>query len=320
MRHHHIEAAGIRLHVAEVGNGPAVLFCHGFPAIWSSWRSQMEAVAAAGWRAIALDMRGYGESDAPDDAEAYTPFECVGDLVGILDRLEIPSAVIVGHDFGANVAWNAAMMRPDRFTAVFGISTPFRQPGGPSFLDQLRAAGTDDFYMLAQMRPEADQAWADAATTIPGCYYWTSGQAPDETRWDPFDPSRGLLRAAPEPLAVIDRAYLDEAVASFARTGFHGGLNYYRAIDPFFRTASRAYAGAVIPQPTFFVNGARDGLNRVRRPSEATMRAALPGLAGFVTIEEAGHWPQLETPDKVNVALLAFLSEIARAAQTAAPY
>ncbi|MGJ5131799.1 MULTISPECIES: alpha/beta fold hydrolase [unclassified Bradyrhizobium] len=315
MRHRHIEAAGIRLHVAEIGNGPAVLFCHGFPAIWSSWRSQMEAVARAGWRAIALDMRGYGESGAPDDAEAYTSFECVGDLVGILDQLEIPSAVIVGHDFGASVAWNAAMMRPDCFTAVFGISVPFRRPGGPSFLDQLRTAGTDDFYMFAQMRPEADQAWADAATTIPGCYYWTSGQAPDDMRWDPFDPSRGLLRAAPEPLRVIDQAYLDEAVASFARTGFHGPLNYYRAIDRFFRIASRAYAGAVIPQPTFFMTGARDGLNSVRRPSETTMRTALPGLAGFETIEEAGHWPQLETPDRVNVALLAFLSEIAGPAQ-----
>jgi len=263
-------------------------------------------------------MRGYGESDAPNDAADYTPLQCVGDLIGILDHLEIPRAVIVGHDFGASVAWNAAMMRPDRFTAVFGISVPFLQPGGPSFLDRLRAAGADDFYMFAQMRPEADQAWADAAATLPGMYYWTSGQAPDDTRWDPFDPSRGLLRAAPEPLRVIDQAYLDDAVASFTRTGFHGGLNYYRAIDPFFRIASRTYAGAVIRQPSFFVITGRDGLNSVRRPNEAMMRPALPGLAGFLTIREAGHWPQLETPDAVNAALLAFLSELQEALRTVA--
>ena len=309
MRHHQVEVAGIGLHVVEEGSGPAVLFCHGFPAIWSSWRSQMTAVAAAGWRAITLDMRGYGESDAPDDAEAYTPFQCVGDLVGILDHLGIPTAVVVGHDFGASVAWNAAMMRPDRFTAVFGISVPFRQPGGPSFLDQLRAAGADQFYMFAQMRPEADKAWADAARTIPGCYYWTSGQAPADTCWHPLVPSRGLLRAAPEPLRVIDPAYLEEAVASFTRTGFHGGLNYYRAIDPFYRFASSAYAGAVVRQPSFFLTGSRDGLNSVSQPSEATMRAALPGLRGFVTIEEAGHWPQLEAPEDVNAALLTFLAK-----------
>ena len=308
MRHHQVEVAGIRLHVVEEGTGPAVLFCHGFPAIWSSWRSQMAAVAAAGWRAIALDMRGYGESDAPDEGEAYTPFQCVGDLVGILDHLGIPTAVVVGHDFGASVAWNAAMMRPDRFTAVFGISVPFRQPGGPSFLDQLRTAGADQFYMFAQMRPEADLAWADAAKTIPSCYYWTSGQAPADTSWDPLDPSRGLLRPAPEPLRVIDAVYLEEAVASFTRTGFHGALNYYRAIDPFYRFASSTYAGAVVPQPSFFLTGRRDGLNSVTRPSEATLRPALPGLRGFVTIEEAGHWPQLETPDQVNATLLSFLT------------
>ena len=310
MRHHHIDAAGIRLHVAEQGSGPAILFCHGFPAIWSSWRAQMAAVADAGWRAIALDMRGYGESDAPDATEAYMATHCVGDLVALLDALGIETAVLVGHDFGASVARNAAMMRPDRFTAVFGISVPFLQPGGPSFLDQLRAAGKEDFYMFTQMQPEADAAWADAAITIPGNYYWTSGQAPADRRWDPFDPTRGLLRPAPEPLRVIDPAYLAEAVAAFARTGFHGGLNYYRAIDPFFALASRAYAGATIRQPSFFVTGGRDGLNAVRQPSEASLRPALPGLRGFLTIATAGHWPQLEAAAQVNAALTDFLSTL----------
>lgn len=311
MQHRHIDADGIRLHLVEEGNGPAILFCHGFPAIWSSWRAQITAVADAGWRAIALDMRGYGESDAPPAAEAYVATHIVGDLVAVLDALEIETAVLVGHDFGANAAWNAAMMRPDRFSAVFGLSVPFIQPGGPSFLDRFRVAGKDDFYMFAQMRPEADAAWADAAITIPGSYYWNSGQAPEALRWDPFDPARGLLRPAPEPLTVIDPLYVAEAVDSFRRTGFHGGLNYYRAIDPFFGLASRAYAGAVIRQPSFFVTGRRDGLNAVRQPSEASLRPALPGLRGFLTIESAGHWPQLETPAEVNAALTGFLAALA---------
>jgi len=311
MRHHHIDAAGISLHVVEEGAGPAVLFCHGFPAIWSSWRAQMTAVAAAGWRAIALDMRGYGESDAPAEAEAYTSFQCVGDLVGVLDALGIDAAILVGHDFGASVCWNAAMMRPDRFTAVFGISVPFMQPGGPSFLERLREAGKDDFYMFAQMRPEADLAWKDAAVTIPGNYYWTSGEAPLDANWDPFDPARGLLRAAPSRPRSIDQDYLDEAVASFARTGFHGPLNYYRAIDPFFKVATRTFAGAVIRQPSFFLVGGRDGLNKLREPSEAGLRPMLPGLLGMLVIERAGHWPQLEAASEVNAALLDFLASCA---------
>lgn len=310
VRHQQIKAQGVTLHVVEQGSGPAVLFCHGFPAIWSSWRSQMAAVAAAGFRAIALDMRGYGESDAPSEAQAYMPFHTVGDLIGVLDQLQIATAVIVGHDFGANVGWSAAMMRPDRFTAVFGISVPFMPLGGPSFLDQFRAKGVNDFYMFSQMRPEADAQWADAGTTIPQVYYWTSGQPPAAQRWNPFDPARGSLRPTPEPLRVIDKAYLDEAIASFSRTGFHGGLNYYRAMDPYFVLASRPYAGALVRQPSFFLTGASDGLNQLREPTEGGLRAVLPGLRGFASLDGVGHWPQLESPDSVNEALVSFLAKL----------
>jgi pimeloyl-ACP methyl ester carboxylesterase len=128
MNHREIEANGISLHFVEEGQGPAVIFCHGFPAIWSSWKAQMEGVASAGFMAIALDMRGYGGSSAPVEAEAYTPYQTVGDLVAILDAAGVATASVVGHDFGANIAWNAAMMRPDRFTAVCGMSVQFRQP------------------------------------------------------------------------------------------------------------------------------------------------------------------------------------------------
>jgi pimeloyl-ACP methyl ester carboxylesterase len=316
--HREIDAQGIKLHVVEQGNGPAVLFCHGFPAIWSSWQAQMDAIAEAGWRAIALDMRGYGESEAPANAEAYTAFQCVGDLIGVLDALNIATAVVVGHDFGANVAWQAAMMRPDRFTAVFGISVPFLQPQMPSFLDRLRQADKTNFYMFAQMRPEADAAWADAAHTIPGMYYWTSAEAPKDMQWDPFDPSRGLLRNAPEPLRSIDQGYLNEAVESFTRTGFHGGLNYYRAIDTYSGAALRPFAGATIRQPSFFLTGKQDGLNNLHAPTEAMLRPGLPDLRGFVTIDDAGHWPQLETADKVNDALLGFLAGLEQRAGTSA--
>ncbi len=309
MRRHTVQTNGIHLRVAELGEGPAVLFCHGFPAIGSSWRAQMAAVADAGYRALVPDMRGYGGSDAPDAPAAYTPFQTVGDLVGLLDHFGLPDCVVVGHDFGANVAWNAAMMRPDRFRAVFGLSVPFQRPGGTSFLDRLRQAGRGDFYMFAQIRPEADAAWADAAVTIPGCYYWTSGQAPADERWHPFD-AAGLLRPAPGPLDAIDPTYIGEAVAAFQQNGFHGPLNYYRAIDPFFAVASGPYAGATIRQPSWFLTGAEDGL-RSFQPDEAAMRQALPGLRGLTVLDGIGHWPQLEAAEAVNRTLVAFLAQAA---------
>lgn len=307
MQHHQIETNGIVVHAVELGTGPTVLFCHGFPDTWRGWRRQMEAVAEVGYHAVAIDMRGYGRSSAPADAALYTPFHTVGDLVGVLDALEVETATIVGHDFGATVAWNAAMMRPDRFTTVFGMSVPFMSPGGPSFLEQLRRSGKDDFYMFRQMRPEAEVDWADAATTIPGMLYWTSGSAPDDQRWDPFDPARGLTRPAPAPLPDwISDDDLAAAIADFQRTGFHGPLNYYRAIDPYFEMAG-AFAGAAIRQPSFFLIGKADGLVKLRPVTEENLRPSLPDLRGFMELDGIGHWPQLEATETVNHALLDFL-------------
>ncbi len=312
MKHHEIKAHNAALHVVEEGErakAPAVLLCHGFPAIWSSWKFQMTALAKAGYRVIAPDMRGYGRSSAPVYAEDYTPFHTVGDLVTILDALEIETATVIGHDFGANVAWNAAMMRPDRFTAVCGISVPYMAPGGDSFLDKLRAAGAHQFYMFEQIKEESDEAWKNAAVTIPGVYYWTSGEAHDEARWDAFDPSRGLLRAAPKPLRTFDRVYMEDTVREFTRTGFHGGLNYYRAIDIFARHWA-AFAGAKIKQPSMFITGELDGLNRVTQPNAEAMAKDLLDLRSFIVLPGVGHWPQLEASEATSEALLGFIRNL----------
>jgi pimeloyl-ACP methyl ester carboxylesterase len=309
MRHRKVQANGLSLHFVEAGDGPAVVFCHGFPAIWSCWKAQMEAVAGEGFTAIAPDMRGYGESSAPVETEAYTPYEMVGDLIAILDAAGVATATVVGHDFGASAAWNAAMMRPDRFTAVCGMSVQFRPPGGGSFLDKLRAAGAHQFYWFEQMRAESDEAWANAAVTIPGMLYWTSGEAPEAGRWDPFDPSRGLLRPAPIAPRTIDSTYIADAVAAFSRTGFHGALNYYRAFEPFVRHWG-AFAGAKIRQPSMFLAGTLDGMNLIAQPNRESMRSSLTDLRSFVLLEGVGHWAQLEAPDATNAALLAFLRRL----------
>ena len=301
----------ITLHVTEQGEGPAVLFCHGFPDTAYTWRRQMKAIAAAGYRAIAPDMRGYGQSAAPTDARLYTPLHTAGDLVGLLDALKIPSAVLVGHDWGATHAWNAAMMRPDRFTAVFCLSVPYVPRGEVSVFERMRKSGhQDDFYMFEQIRPDADQIWADAAVTIPGILFWASGSAPAGKQWSPLDPARSLHRSAPGPLpSWAEPDYVKHNVAEFQRTGFHGGLNYYRAAEPYF-DLSAAFKGAKIAQPSFFIWGKADGLKELYPLTIDQMRAGLPGLVGGVELDHVGHWVQHEAADLVSEQLVRFLHTV----------
>jgi pimeloyl-ACP methyl ester carboxylesterase len=271
----------------------------------------MEAVASAGYRAIAPDMRGYGRSSTPADATLYTPLQTTGDLIGLLDALKIPSAVIAGHDWGATHAWNAALMRPDRFNAVFCLSVPYVPRGDVSVFERMRKSGRHDtFYMFDQIRPEADQIWANAAVTIPGMLYWASGSAPVEKRWSPFDPTRSLHRPAPGPLpSWADPDYVAHNIAEFQRTGFLGALNYYRAAEPYFYL-SAAFKGAKITQPSFFIWGKEDGLKELYPLTIDQMGEGLPGLVGGLELDNVGHWVQHEASAEVSDQLVNFLSTI----------
>jgi pimeloyl-ACP methyl ester carboxylesterase len=310
LKEYEIATNGISLHVTEQGQGPAVLFCHGFPDTAYTWRRQMKAIGSAGYRALAPDMRGYGRSSAPADANLYTPLQTTGDLVGLLDALNIPSAVLVGHDWGASHAWNAALMRPDRFEALFCLSVPYVPRGDVSVFEKMRNSGhQNDFYMFEQMRPEADQIWADAAVTIPGILYWASGSAPADKRWNPMDPSRSLHRPAPGPLpSWADAGYVAYNVTEFQRTGFHGALNYYRAAEPYFYL-SAAWRGAKITQPSFFITGKADFFMQLYPPVDQ-LRAGLPGLVGSLELENVGHWVQHEASAEVSHQLMKFLRTV----------
>src|SRR5580700_5060144 len=306
-----IDTNGITLHVTEQGDGPAVLFCHGFPDTSYTWRRQMKAVASAGYRAIAPDMRGYGRSSAPAEATLYTPLHTAGDLVGLLDALSIPSAVVVGHDWGAAHAWGAALMRPDRFKAVFCLSVPYVPRGDVSVFELMRKSGhQDEFYMFEQIRPDADQIWANAAVTIPGILYWASGSAPADTRWSPLDPVRSLHRPAPGPLpSWAESDYVNHNISEFQRTGFHGGLNYYRAAEPYF-DLSAAFKGAKITQPSFFIWGKAEGMKELYPLTIDQMRAGLPGLVAGLELDNVGHWVQHEAHDVVSDQLVKFLRTV----------
>jgi pimeloyl-ACP methyl ester carboxylesterase len=314
-----VEANGIRLHVAEQGAGPCVLLCHGFPESWYSWRHQLAGLAAAGYRAVAPDMRGYGESDRPAGPERYTQLHHVGDMVGLLDALGVGEAVIVGHDWGAPVAWHAGLMRPDRFRAVAALSVPYAPPGAVPPTRALRAAAGDRFmYMLYFQTPGVAEAEleADVARTLRLLLHGASGEAPSAPGlWGAGRPADArLLEAMPEPEGLpawLTAADLAVYVEQFRRTGFTGGLNWYRAMDLSWELMA-AYRGARVRQPALFVAGERDGVIRRMRAQLERLHENVPGLRRSVLLPGCGHWTQQERPAEVTAELLAFLRELDR--------
>lgn len=311
IRHQTVTTNGIRMHVAEAGEGPAVLLCHGFPEAWHSWRHQLRALAEAGFRAIAPDMRGYGDTEAPAAIEDYTLLHLVGDMVGLLDALGIGQAAIAGHDWGAPVAWNAALMRPDRFRAVAGLSVPYAPRGPVSGLEMMRRAGRHDFYQLRFQEPGVAEAGLerDPEVTFRRIFWSLSGDAPESQRWRPDLPEGGFTAGVADPPALpvwMPAEELALCAQTFRRTGFRGGLNWYRNIDRNWALMA-PFHGARVQVPGLFIAGRRDPvLGWTGRIIEA-LPENVPELRGQVLIETAGHWVQQEAPAEVNAALIGFL-------------
>jgi pimeloyl-ACP methyl ester carboxylesterase len=315
--HRSIGVNGITLHVAEQGHGPLVLLCHGWPERWSSWRAQIMALAAAGFRAVAPDMRGYGDSDAPEDIAAYSILHLVGDLVALVTSLGEKNAIIVGHDWGANVAWNAALLRPDLFRAVCAMSVPFRPRGPLPPLETLRRAGLDNFYWLYFQKPGIAEAEfeRDVAATLRRILYTGSGDARGQLEsMFSIPPGGGFLDHSQDPARLppwLSESELADLAATFQRTGFRGGLNWYRNLDRNWELLA-PWHGAKPAQPALFIAGERDGVIRgpMGQSALANLPANVPNLRGTVLIEGAGHWIQRERADAVNAALIHFLREV----------
>jgi len=312
--HRVVESNGIRMHVAEQGRGPAVLLCHGFPESWYSWRHQLSALAAAGYRAIAPDMRGYGHTDRPAAIETYTMLHHVGDMVGLLDALGEQTAVIVGHDWGAPVAWNCALMRPDRFRAVAVLSVPYSPRGSIRPTAALaQAAGEHFMYMLYFQEPGVAEAelGRDVRATLRRVLYSASGDAPAAQGWRPIMPGAARFLdnlGDPERLpAWLTEADLDFYTVEFQRTGFSGGLSWYRAMDLTWELTA-PWHHAKVMQPALFVAGERDLVIAMHRRALDQLRETVPGLRRLVMLPGCGHWTQQERPAEVNAELLSFLA------------
>lgn len=314
LEHHVFLVNGIRMHVATQGEGPLVVLCHGWPELGYSYRHQLSALAAAGFRAVAPDMRGYGQTDAPDDVAAYTICHLVGDIVGLVAALGESSAFVVGHDWGAPVAWACAQMRPDLFKAVAAMSVPHRGRAPADPLAMLRESGHGDYYLCYFQEPGVAEAELerDVRTTLRKVL---TGTLDPEHRDDPLRvrPGGGFLgpRRAPERLpAWLTEADLDVFVTAYQRTGFRGGLSWYRNLSRNWELTA-PWHGAKITQPALFIAGSRDPVNAGRRGEQAlaNMRVMVPGVRVQI-FEGAGHWIQQERPREVNDALIAFLRSV----------
>jgi pimeloyl-ACP methyl ester carboxylesterase len=313
LRHRMIPVNGIEMHIAEQGEGPLVLLCHGWPELWYSWRHQLPALAEAGFHAVAPDMRGFGQTEAPQDVGAYTILHHVGDMVALVAALDARRAIIVGHDWGAPVAWHAAQMRPDIFTAVAGLSVPHRRRGKAAPLDTLRKAGKTNYYWIYFQEPGLAEAEfeRDARATMRRVLYFGSGDTPREHEMSFFvDWTKGFLGPSIDPPILptwLTEADIGVFAGEYQRTGFRGGLNWYRNIDRNWELTA-PWHGATIGQPALFIAGMRDVniIGPIGQRGLDDLNIVAPNLTGKVLIDGAGHWIQQERPAEVNAALIDF--------------
>jgi len=318
--HKQLALNDVEMHVAELGEGPAVLLCHGFPETWYSWRHQMAALSENGYRVIAPDLRGYGQTTQPAEIDQYTILHLVGDMVSLLDVLKIDVAVIIGNDWGATIAWQAALLRPDRFRGVVALGVPMMaQPPVPP----TRIFPENDvalFYTLYFQAPgiAEEEFGRDVRLTLRKLLFAASGEAGARHEGDgtpnPFGMVPrlgGLLSTLPNPAifpAWLNEADLDVYVAAFESSGFQGPLNYYRNLDRN-RELLAPFNGLQVIVPALFLGGERDpgrvipGMDKII----AEMTALVPSLRDTVTLSATGHWPQQEQSQRVSAAILAFI-------------
>ena len=313
-----IDTNGITMHVTEAGQGPLVILCHGFPELGYSWRHQLTALAEAGYHAVAPDQRGYGKTECPESIESYTIFDLVGDIVGLVHALGEDKAVIVGHDWGAPVAWNCALLRPDIFHALILLSVPYppRRWGGISPTEAMKKmAGDLNFYIVYFQEPGKveKELEANVRESMLRTFYSLSGDAPPEERWEfVFGKEQRFIDTVSMPAALPDwltEKDIDVFTEAFERTGFRGGVNWYRNLDRNWELTS-FLSGARIHQPSLFIAGERDGVIDFSRKAFGRLEQSMPNLKEKVLIPGGGHWIQQERPQAVNDRMIRFLKDI----------
>jgi pimeloyl-ACP methyl ester carboxylesterase len=315
--HRSVSSPGGRIHLVEQGSGPLVLLVHGFPESWYSWRHQLPALAAAGYRAVAIDVRGYGRSSKPAATDAYRMLDLVADNVAVVHALGEESAVVIGHDWGAAVAANSALLKPEVFRAVGLLSVPYTPRGGPRPSDvfaQLGGGGDGEFYVSYFQRPGRAEAEIepDVRGWLAGFYAALSADTmPAPGAPDPhFVGKAGTLRErfpSGRLPAWLSEKDLDVYAGEFERTGVTGALNRYRNMDRDWEDLA-AFDGAPVTQPSLFIGGDLDASTTWLADAIKAYPITLPGLVSSHLLAGCGHWIQQERPAEINRLLTDWLA------------
>ena len=322
IRHRVVDAKSARIHLAEAGEvgRPVALMIHGFPESWYSWRYQLPALAEAGYHAVAMDVRGYGRSSKPAAVADYRMMLKVADVVGVVDALRASGSpddvTVVGHDWGAPIAWTSALLRPDLFKGVAGLSVPYSAPQRATRpLTAMRAmAGEEIFYIdhFQEVGVAEAEIEADVRSWLLGFYWCASGDVVDGPNIS-LVPKGGTLRSKyvyPETMpAWMSDADLDLYTQEFEYSGFFGPLSRYRNVDRDFEDLA-PFADQPIRIPALFIGGERDGPTIWGAPAIAKFPETLPALHASEILPGCGHWVQQERPDDTNRLLLDFLSAL----------
>lgn len=310
---------GISVRAAVEGTGPLVIMVHGWPELWYSWRHQIHPVAAAGFKVVAPDVRGYGGSDQPHPIEAYDMIELTDDVVGLIDALGEEKAILIGHDWGAAICWNTAALHPERVSAVVGLSVPYFQRGEVSAIELCKQLYAGKFFYQLYFQQEGvaeAELEADVKTALQKLYYIVSGHPSMEelqtlaTKGPEDKFLEGLPVPDPFPAWLTDED-LDYVTNAFSQSGFRGSLNRYRAQQRDWELLPQL-SNLTVDQPSYFIAGARDlvrtfipGIDMFANPG-----AHCTDFRGAKIIDGKGHWIQQEAPEVVNQALLEFLDKI----------
>lgn len=311
-----VHANGIDLHIVEYGKGKPVLFLHGFPELWYSWRYQLPYLAESGYRAIAVDLRGYGQSSVPDNVRSYSMRNMVEDIVQLLNELNLDRVALVGHDWGANIAWTCAQMHPERFNVLITLSVPF-SPRPPMPLTELIKKNSSSFNWLMYFQEEGiaeSELENDIETSLRRIYYGLSGDAPDELPAKlvaqlPKDST--LLDPIPDPQSLpkwLQKEDLTYFVNNFKLTGFTGALNRYRNVDYDWADLEKESQRKVI-QPTLFIGGELDTATRFNKRGLEAMNQYVPNIKDKIIIPGSGHYVQQEANEDVNRYIVEFLNQ-----------
>ncbi|WP_406455019.1 alpha/beta hydrolase [Streptomyces sp. NBC_00876] len=314
--HRMVPSPAGRIHLVEQGAGPLVLLVHGFPESWYSWRHQLPVLAAAGYRAAAIDVRGYGRSSRPSDVAAYRMLELVEDNVAVVHALGERSAVVVGHDWGATIAANSALVRPDVFRAAGLLSVPYTPRGGPRPSEVFAAMGGDEeFYVSRFQEPGRVEAEIepDVRGWLAGFYAALSADTmPAPEAPDPHFAARGgtLRERFPDRRpAWLGESELDFYAGEFERTGLSGALGRYRNMDRDWEDLAR-FDGAPVHQPSLFAGGALDASTTWLADAIEAYPTTLPGLTASHILDGCGHWIQQERPAEINRILTDWLESL----------